>query len=165
MSKKNDEIVGTVVAKDVTLEGDLRWFTCKTGTGKDRYCVKVSGKAIVKDSSGEREVVLTAQAFEDWDGRLPSNLAAICGNAYTDPETGLHRSVKGALEGSVKVPADTVVSETQGNVTTFYQCDVSQGIARNGNPMPIKFGLYKGLPKSLNESMAEADKALEQLGY
>lgn len=126
MSKKNDEVVtGTVVAKDVTLKGDLRWFTCKTGTGKDRYCVKVSGKAIVKDANGEREVVLTAQAFEDWDGRLPSNLAAICGNAYTDPETGLHRSVKGALEGSVKVPADTVVSEVQGNVTTFYQCDVS----------------------------------------
>ncbi len=48
---------------------------------------------------------------------------------------------------------------------TFYQCDVSQGIARNGNPMPIKFGLYKGLQKSLNESMEEADKALEQLGY
>ena len=36
MSEKNEEIVGTVVAKDVTLKGDLRWFTCKTGTGKDR---------------------------------------------------------------------------------------------------------------------------------
>ena len=48
---------------------------------------------------------------------------------------------------------------------TFYQCDVAQGIARNGNPMPIKFSLSKGLQKSLNESMEDADKALEQLGY
>ena len=48
---------------------------------------------------------------------------------------------------------------------TFYQCDISQGIARNGNPMPIEFKLYKSLQKSLNESMEDADKAMEQLGY
>ena len=124
MSMRNEEVVGTVVARDTVLKGEARWFTCRTGTGRDRYCIKITGKAAVKGADGEREVVLTAQCFDDWDGRLPSNLAAICGNAYTDPETGLHRSVKGALEGSVKVPADTVVSETQGNVTTFYQCDV-----------------------------------------
>ena len=48
---------------------------------------------------------------------------------------------------------------------TFYQCDISQGIARNGNPMPIELRMYKGLQKSLNESMEDADKAMEQLGY
>ena len=90
MDRKNNEVTGITVAKDVVLKGDARWFTCRTGTGRDRYCVKVTGKAVVKDASGEREVVLTAQAFEDWDGKLPQNLAAVCGNAYTDPETGLH---------------------------------------------------------------------------
>lgn len=48
---------------------------------------------------------------------------------------------------------------------TFYQCDVSQGIARNGNPMPIELRMCKGLQKSLSESMDDADKAMEQLGY
>lgn len=48
---------------------------------------------------------------------------------------------------------------------TFYQCDISQGIARNGNPMPIELRMYKGLQKSLNESIEDADKAMEQLGY
>lgn len=47
----------------------------------------------------------------------------------------------------------------------FYQCDISQGIARNDNPMPIEFKIYKGLQKSLSESMEDADKAMEQLGY
>lgn len=124
MSKKNEEIVGTVVARDVTLKGDARWFTCRTGTGRDRYCVRVTGKAQITDASGEREVVLTAQSFEDWDGRLPTNLAAVVGNSYTDPETGLHRSVKGSIEGTVKVPAGTHVTETQGSVVTFHQCDL-----------------------------------------
>lgn len=123
--EKNEVVAGIVVAKDTTLKGEARWFTCKTGTGRDRYCIKITGKAIVKDAAGEREVILTAQAFEDWDGKLPTNLAAIVGNAYTDPETGLHRSVKGAIEGSVKVPEGTMVSETQGTVATFHQCDVS----------------------------------------
>lgn len=124
MDRKNKVTTGIVVAKDVVLKGDARWFTCRTGTGRDRYCVKVTGKAVVKDASDEREVVLTAQSFEDWDGRLPQNLAAVCGNAYTDPETGLHRSVKGSIEGTVKVPAGTHVTETQGSVTVFYQADL-----------------------------------------
>ena len=124
MDRKNNEVTGITVAKGVVLKGDARWFTCRTGTGRDRYCVKVTGKAVVKDASGEREVVLTAQAFEDWDGKLPQNLAAVCGNAYTDPETGLHRSVKGSIEGVVKVPARAPVTETAGSVVTFYQVDV-----------------------------------------
>ena len=125
MDMKNEEAAtGITVAKDVVLKGDARWFTCRTGTGKDRYCVKVTGKAVVKDASGEREVVLTAQAFEDWDGKLPANLAAVCGNAYTDPETGLHRSVKGSIEGTVHVQAGTPVAETAGSVVTFHQCDL-----------------------------------------
>ena len=127
MKNKNEKNTGIIVAKDVVLKGDARWFTCKTGTGRDRYCVKITGKTMVKDASGEREVVLTAQAFEDWDGKLPASLGAVNGNSYTDPETGLHRSVKGAVEGTVKVPAGTVVSETQGSVVTFYQCDVPVG--------------------------------------
>ena len=124
MDRKNEVATGIVVAEDVVLKGDARWFTCKTGTGRDRYCVKVTGKAKVTDASGEHEVTLTAQSFEDWDGKLPANLAAICGNAYTDPETGLHRSVKGSIEGTVKVPAGTPVTETQGSVVTFYQADL-----------------------------------------
>lgn len=126
MGKKNENEVATgiTVAEDVVLKGDARWFTCRTGTGRDRYCVKVTGKAVVKDAGGEREVALTAQAFEDWDGKLPQNLAAVCGNSYTDPETGLHRSVKGSIEGTVKVPAGTHVTETAGSVVTFYQVDV-----------------------------------------
>ena len=47
----------------------------------------------------------------------------------------------------------------------FYQCDISQGIAKNDNPMPIELRMYKGLQKSLSESMEDADKAMEQLGY
>ena len=124
MDMKNEAATGIVVAKDVVLKGDARWFTCRTGTGRDRYCVKVTGKAVVKDASGEREVVLTAQSFEDWDGKLPANLAAVCGNAYTDPETGLHRSVKGSIEGTVKVPAGTPVTETAGSVVVFHQRDL-----------------------------------------
>ena len=124
MDMKNEAATGITVAEDVVLKGDARWFTCRTGTGRDRYCVKVTGKAVVKDASGERGVVLTAQAFEDWDGKLPANLAAVCGNAYTDPETGLHRSVKGSIKGTVKVPAGTPVTETAGNVEIFHQCDL-----------------------------------------
>ena len=124
MDMKNETAAGITVAEDVVLKGDARWFTCRTGTGRDRYCVKVTGKAVVKDASGGREVVLTAQAFEDWDGKLPANLAAVCGNAYTDPETGLHRSVKGSIEGTVKVPAGTPVTETAGSVVTFHQVDL-----------------------------------------
>jgi hypothetical protein len=127
MSKKieKNEVAGLTVAKDVTIKGDAKWFTCKTGTGKDRFCVRVTGKATVKDASGEREVVLSAQCFDDWDGKLPANLAAVVGNSYTDPETGLHRSVKGAIEGTVQVPAGTPVTEQVGSVVTFYQVDVS----------------------------------------
>ena len=100
--------------------GSFQFFTCKTGRGRDRYCVKVNGTIVADDG---KSYPATIQAFEDWDGKLPANLAAIIGNTYTDPETGLHRSVKGALKGSVKVPADTPIAEVPGNVVTFYQCD------------------------------------------
>ena len=103
-----------------TVNGTLQFFTCKTGRGRDRYCVKVSGNITTDE---DKVIPVTVQAFEDWDGRLPANLAAIVGNTYTDPETGLHRSVKGALKGTVHVPAGTPISERQGSVTTFYQCD------------------------------------------
>ena len=101
-----------------TVSGPFSFFTCKTGRGKDRYCVKVSGS--ITTDKGE-VIPCTVQAFEDWDGRLPANLAAIVGNTFTDPETGLHRSVKGSLKGSVKVPANTPIAETQGSVVTFHQ--------------------------------------------
>ena len=103
-----------------TVNGAFSFFTCKTGRGKDRYCIKVSGNIIADDG---KPYPCTVQAFEDWDGKLPANLAAICGNAYTDPETGLHRSVKGSLEGSVWVPAGTPIAERRGSVVTFYQCN------------------------------------------
>ena len=103
-----------------TVSGAFSFFTCRTGRGRDRYCVKVQGMVVADDG---KSYPATIQAFEDWDGRLPSSLSAIVGNTYTDPETNLHRSVKGALKGTVKVPANTPIHEVQGNVVTFYQCD------------------------------------------
>ena len=103
-----------------TVTGPFSFFTCKTGRGRDRYCVKVSGTITADDG---KPYPCTVQAFDDWDGKLPTNLAAIVGNTYTDPETGLHRSVKGSLKGSVRVPAETPIAERQGSVVTFYQCD------------------------------------------
>lgn len=104
-----------------TVSGPFSFFTCKTGRGRDRFCVKVNGTIVADDG---KSYPVTIQAFEDWDGRLPASLAAIVGNTYTDPETGLHRSVKGALKGSVKVPANTPIAETQGSVVTFHQVTV-----------------------------------------
>ena len=104
-----------------TVTGPFSFFTCKTGRGKDRYCVKVSGSITTDD---DKVIPVTIQAFEDWDGKLPAALSAIVGNTYTDPETGLHRSVKGSLKGTVHVPAGTPIAERQGSVVTFYQCDV-----------------------------------------
>ena len=101
-----------------TVQGPFQFFTCRTGRGKDRYCVKVSGNLTTDEG---KMIPCTIQAFEDWDGKLPVALAAICGNAYTDPETGLHRSVKGTLKGAVKVPAGTPIVDVQGNVTVFHQ--------------------------------------------
>ena len=104
-----------------TVTGPFSFFTCKTGRGRDRYCVKVSGNI---NTDEDKVIPVTVQAFEDWDGRLPTNLAAIVGNTYTDPETGLHRSVKGSIKGTVKVPAGTPVTETAGSVVVFHQCDL-----------------------------------------
>ena len=98
----------------------FQFFTCKTGRGRDRYCVKVQGMITADDG---KSYPCTVQAFDDWDGRLPTNLSAIINNTYTDPETGLHRSVKGSLKGTVHVPAGTPIAERQGSVVTFYQCD------------------------------------------
>lgn len=105
-----------------TVNGSFQFFTCKTGRGKDRFCVKVSGNIVTDDG---KTVLATVQAFEDWDGKLPANLSAIIGNTFTDPETGLHRSVKNSLKGTVKVPADSPIVEKQGTVATFYQIDAS----------------------------------------
>ena len=103
-----------------TVNGSFQFFTCKTGRGRDRYCVKVTGNITTDD---DKVIPVTIQAFEDWDGKLPAALSAIVGNTYTDPETGLHRSVKGSLKGTVRVPAGTPIAERQGSVVTFYQCD------------------------------------------
>ena len=100
----------------------FQFFTCKTGRGRDRYCVKVTGNITTDDG---KVIPATVQCFDDWDGKLPANLAAIVGNTYTDPETGLHRSVKGSLKGTVRVPAGTPIAEKQGSVTVFYQLDAS----------------------------------------
>ena len=108
------------VNEDQVVNGAFTFFTCKTGRGKDRYCVKVNGMITADDG---KPYPITVQCFEDWDGKLPEALSAIIGNTYTDPETGLHRSVKGSLEGSVWVTANTPIHEVQGSVTIFYQCD------------------------------------------
>ena len=107
--------------EDQVVNGAFTFFTCKTGRGRDRYCVKVSGTITADDG---KSYPVTVQSFEDWDGKLPEALSAIVGNTYTDPETGLHRSVKGSLEGSVWVPANTPIHEVQGNTVVFYQVDV-----------------------------------------
>ena len=104
-----------------TVTGAFSFFTCKTGRGRDRYCVKVSGTITADDG---KQYPVTVQAFDDWDGKLPANLSAVIGNTYTDPETGLHRSVKGSIEGTVKVPAGTPVTETAGSVVVFHRCDL-----------------------------------------
>ena len=103
-----------------TVSGAFQFFTCKTGHGRDRFCVKVSGNITTDEG---KVIPITVQSFEDWDGKLPANLAAIVRNTFTDPETGLHRSVKGSLKGTVKVPAGTPIAERQGSIVTFYQCD------------------------------------------
>ena len=103
-----------------TVSGTFSFFTCKTGRGRDRYCIKVNGTIVADDG---KVIPVTVQCFDDWDGKLPVNLAAVVGNTYTDPETGLHRSVKGSLKGTVRVPAGTPIAERQGSVVTFYQCD------------------------------------------
>ena len=104
------------------VSGTFSFFTCKTGRGRDRYCVKVSGNITTDE---DKVIPVTVQGFEDWDGRLPAALSAIIGNTFTDPETGLHRSVKGSLKGSVEVNAGTPIHEVQGNITTFYHLDAS----------------------------------------
>ena len=105
-----------------TVNGSFQFFTCKTGRGRDRYCIKVTGNITTDDG---KVIPVTVQAFDDWDGKLPAALSAIIGNTYTDPETGLHRSVKGSLKGTVRVPAGTPIAERQGSVTVFYQLDAS----------------------------------------
>lgn len=82
-----------------------------------------------------------------------------------------------SAEALAEKPIDKCIGKNEYNVDiimtgwafrmndTFYQCDISQGIARNDNPMPIELRMYKGLQKSLSESMEDADKAMEQLGY
>lgn len=104
-----------------TVSGAFQFFTCKTGRGRDRYCVKVSGTVTADDG---KSYPCAVQAFDDWDGRLPANLAAIIGNTFTDPETGLHRSVKNSLKGTVKVPADSPIVDVQGSVIVFRQITV-----------------------------------------
>ena len=47
---------------------------------------------------------------------------------------------------------------------TFYRVDLSKG-SRGDDPEYIDFTIDKSLQKSLSESMQDADKAMEQLGY
>ena len=124
--------------EDQVVNGAFTFFTCKTGRGRDRYCVKVSGTIIADDG---KQYPVTVQAFDAWDGRLPTNLAEVIGNTYTDPETGLHRSVQGSLEGSVWVPAGTPIAERQGSVVTFYQVDapIDAIICKNTNVKFVEF--------------------------
>lgn len=125
---------GKIESKCV-VSGQLDFFTCKTGTGRDRYCVKVRGTA-----EGEE---LTVQAWGNWDGALPEGLAAVCGETtFTVPETGLIRSVGGMLEGSVELPAGTVVEKVEGRVRSFLQATLPDPEAfsakRTGKKM-VKF--------------------------
>ena len=102
------------IKKAATVSGAFGFFTCKTGTGRDRYCVKVHGKIEGED--------VTVQAWGNWDGALPESLAAVCGDTtYIVPETGLIRSIGGMLEGSVEVPAGTEVESVPGRVREFLQ--------------------------------------------
>jgi len=100
------------------IEGSFSFQTCKTGRGKTRYLAKIVGNLDGK--------TVSAQFFGDWDGQLPANLALVNECGYRDPETGLIRSVTGALKGSVEFADDLPVVEKPGSVAgvTLRQIDL-----------------------------------------
>lgn len=100
--------------------GPLTFFTCKTGRGRDRFCVKVTGEVVI---DGEKRQA-TVQCFEDWDMALPKRLECVLANLCTDPMTGLKRSIKGTLKGTVEVPEGIAVVERPGDTVTFLQVDL-----------------------------------------
>lgn len=111
----------------IKVTGKFAFFTAKTGAGKDRYCAKVTG--IAKNEAGEvvklnpeHDGYLTVQAWQNWDGALPENLAGINSETcYTVPETGLIRTIDGLFEGTVEFDSDLKAEETEGRVRKFYQ--------------------------------------------
>ena len=108
---------------------------------------------------------------------LVSALSALVRPVFNEKAFEAEYLTKVTAEALAEKPIDKCIGKNEYDVDiimtgwafrmndTFYQCDVSQGIARNGNPEPIELRLYKGLQKSLSESMEDADKAMEQLGY
>ena len=119
-----------IMAK-ITVTGKFNFFTAKTGTGRDRYCVKVNG--IEKNEAGEivkldkdHDGYVTVQAWANWDGALPENLAKINGDTtYTVPETGLIRSIDGMFNGEVSFDSSIKAEVVSGRVRQFYQIDLN----------------------------------------
>ena len=115
----------------ITVTGKFNFFTCKTGTGRDRYCVKVIG--IAKNEAGEivkldtdHDGYVTVQAWANWDGALPENLAKINGETtYVVPETGLIRSIDGLFNGEVSFDSSLKPEVVPGRVRQFYQIDLN----------------------------------------
>lgn len=99
----------------MNIKGNAVFFTARTGTGKERACVKV-----VEPVTGR-----TVQAWINWDGYVPENLTVLTedGTLYRDPETGLIRSVSGTLCGEVEIPEDTAFVKVAGRTRDFEQAN------------------------------------------
>lgn len=116
----------------IKVTGKFNFFTAKTGTGRDRYCVKVNG--VAKNEAGEvvkldaeHDGYVTVQAWANWDGALPENLAKFVNGdtTYTVPETGLIRSIDGMLNGTVEFDSALKAEVVDGRVRKFYQIDLN----------------------------------------
>lgn len=98
------------------LTGEFSFLTAKTGTGRKRYCAKVTGMLDGK--------VTSVSYWGNWDGQLPDNLALVNDCATRDEDTGLIRSVTGSMTGTVTFPADltvqTVKSTRPGSDVEFH---------------------------------------------
>lgn len=132
----------------IIVKGAVGFFTCKTGKGRDRFCIKISGEA--RNEKGElvkvdekHDGIITAQMFEDWDEALPKHLACILDNLCTDPMTGLKRIIKGTVKGTVTFDDSLPVTTHQGDTRVFYQVDVNDLSAFAVEPTGVEIARLK----------------------
>lgn len=96
--------------------GSFDFFTCITGRGTARYCVRVRGEARSEDGKTSLGIV-SVSAFGDWQNALPQNLACLKGAIPADEITGLRRTRKGEFVASVSWDGDKFpVSESAGRM-------------------------------------------------
>ena len=92
------------IDNDIVLNGPFSFQTVKTSKGKVRFVASVT-------SRGTDGKITRASVFGDWDGYLPENFKLVNEAGYRDAETGLIRSVSGALKGKVTIPAGSELVE------------------------------------------------------